>query len=268
MWELASRVTMRALTIAATFVILSLPAPVTSGQLTVVPENPTTDDRILSVNFETVPPGLIFRSSEIVLDGNVGAHGYLSVDGEVESTSGGFRFPDGTVQATAAGGASTEQIGSLSLNIGLYSNRIRDISHSASFVEVCFKGGAILNDQHMGGGSTADGSCLPGDVGWIMETNERSAKTWEMAKAHCLAFGMRLPEAFEFKYCCKEAGPLGMLDMTNHYEWAGNTATLLSFGSRHGLAAPLFGAGCNYAVIGWIAVIDGEESSYAFRCTM
>jgi len=39
-------------------------------------------------------------------DQPMGAAGYFTVDGLVASTSGGFRFPDGTVQSTAASGAS------------------------------------------------------------------------------------------------------------------------------------------------------------------
>ncbi len=252
------------------FIILSL-----LGSLLARADQPTEASipavPLLSVDFETIPEGLILRSPEIVLDGDVRANGALSVQGEVESTAGGFRFPDGSVQTTASGGALAEQIGSLSPNLGLYSNRIPDISHGPSYVEVCFNGGPPWIDQHVSGGATAGGYCQPGDVGWIMETYERTAETWEMAKERCLEFGMRLPEPFEFKYCCKRAVSLGIPDLANGYEWAGNTATLLSIteggpSDRHGLAAPLFGAGCNYAVIGWIAVINGEESSYSFRC--
>lgn len=225
------------------------------------------------LSFDIVPGNYRFvsQSEPILLQGTVEVSQDLGVDGTVESENGGFRFPDGSLQTTAAiDGAS---MGTLSPNIGLYSNRIPDLSHSASYVEVCFKGGAILNDQHLGGGATSGGNCLPGDVGWIIETGERSARTWEMAKAHCLAYGLRLPEPFEFKYCCKEAGPLGMADMTDAWEWAGNTAMLVTHNAggcvydRHGLAAPLFGSGgCNFSVIGWVAVNNGEESSYPFRC--
>ena len=44
--------------------------------------------------------------------GTSGAQTTISADGVVESTSGGFKFPDGTVQATAAaGGAPVEDTG-------------------------------------------------------------------------------------------------------------------------------------------------------------
>jgi hypothetical protein len=186
-------------------------------------------------------------------------------------SAGGYRFPDGSEQTTAA--ADITAVSALSPNVGLYANRIPDLSHSASFVEVCFRSGAILHDQHIGGGATDGGNCIPGDVGWVIETSERSARTWEIAKAHCLALGMRLPEPFEFKYCCKEAGPLGMNDMTGNWEWAGNTALLATHNAggcvvdRHGVAATIFGfAGCHQAGIGWIGVDNAQENTYYFRC--
>ncbi|ETX08737.1 MAG: hypothetical protein ETSY2_03630 [Candidatus Entotheonella gemina] len=53
--------------------------------------------------------------------------------------------------------------------------------------------------------------CLPGDIGWIIEADERPMESWEMAKAECLKFGMRLPEPFEFLFSCTNAEGFGLL---------------------------------------------------------
>ncbi len=264
------RGTMSVFGIAEIFAIFSSLGSLQADQPLAATENSVTADQILSVDFDTIPEGLVLRSPEILLDGDVRANGDLNVDGEVESTAGGFRFPDGTVQTTATmGGSSEEQVGSLSPNAGLYSNRIADLWHPASFVEVCFRDGGIPYDQHFGGGASAGGNCLPGDVGWIIEINERSGLTWEMAKAECLAMGMRLPEVFEFKYSCKNAGLLGLLDMTNGLEWAGNSADLFLYtiGTQYGTAVPIFGgAGCNNCSAGWVGKNPAADEGFPFRC--
>lgn len=161
------------------------------------------------------------------------------------------------VQTTASG---------LSSNTGMYDNRIPDESFAAAYTEVCFKSGATQNDQHAGGESTAGGNCLPGDVGYIIEQNERTAEHWEDAKATCLENSMRLPESFEFKYSCDSAGTFGLSSMTGNWEWSSNFA-LPMYDTNYGVGAAILGnSGCGYAGWGWVGRADGSQPSYAFRC--
>ena len=87
----------------------------------------------------------------------------LRVEGEVESVMTGFRFPDGSLQTTAA--ASSQALDYLSINLGLYQNKIADFVHDVAFVEVCFKNGGVSHDQNAAMGSSQGGSCVPGDIG-------------------------------------------------------------------------------------------------------
>jgi hypothetical protein len=75
---------------------------------------------------------------------------------------------------------------SLSPNTGQYSNQIPRREHSEAYTEVCFRDGTVESDQHTSGESTNGGNCAPGDIGWIIERDERPAKCWDVAKAECL----------------------------------------------------------------------------------
>ena len=154
----------------------------------------------------------------------------------------------------------------LSANTGMYDNRIPDESFAAAYTEVCFKGGATQNDQHAGGESTAGGNCLPGDVGYIIEQNERTADYWEQAKKTCLENGMRLPEPFEYKVSCVDAATFGLSSMTGNWEWSSNFA-LPMYTTYNGVASAVMGnLGCDYAYWGWVGYSTGHQTSYAFRC--
>jgi hypothetical protein len=155
---------------------------------------------------------------------------------------------------------------SITANNGQYDNRIPEGSFPNNYTEICFKDGTTKYDIHVGGENTDGGNCLPGDVGFVIEQNERSANYWEQAKADCLKDGMRLPEPFEFKYACVNASTFVLNDMTNNWEWASNFA-LPVYDSNSGVGAALMGDSvCSYAYWHWVGTSDGSQASDAFRC--
>ena len=118
----------------------------------------------------------------------------------------------------------------LTLNSGMYDNRIPEGSYPYAYTEICFKGGNILNDQHSGGQSTAGGNCLPGDVGFIIEQNDRSEfRVWTIAKENCLRDGMRLPEPFEYQVAAFNSSDFGIT--YGRKEWISNSVFPDSFGN-------------------------------------
>jgi hypothetical protein len=236
----------------------------------VTPAEPLGDP-IGAISFEEIPGNTRVESSVITLSGTVGVGtntptSPLTVAGDIETTTG-YRFPDGSLQATAA--ATPTQVGSLSGNAGLYNNRIPNFSHNVSFVEVCVKNATVQNDFNNGGGSTQGGNCLPGDVGWVIEVNERAADTWVNARITCLRSGMRLPEVFEYVYSCSIAGVLGLAQMTNNLEWAGNEAMVWQNSSGTGTVTATTGSGgCAIASLGWVTFNNGAPTSNPYRCTL
>lgn len=190
--------------------------------------------------------------------------GDLGVGGSI-TTGAGIEFPDGTVQTTAAGPATS----GITANAGLYDNRIIDFSPPLPYIEVCFVGGGIEFDIHVNGGeSTAGGDCAPGDRGWVIEREARAANYWEEARAECLLSEMRLLEPFEFLLSCRRAQSLGLIGMTGGWEWVGNQAVLVTPG-YHAVAAVLLGFdGCDRGELGGVARSDqvGVGAQVQFRC--
>jgi len=189
--------------------------------------------------------------------------GGLEVGGTIDAESG-IRFPDGTVQLTAAGGATD-----LTANAGLYNNRIVELSPPASYTEVCFKEGEVQFDIHTFGESTTGGSCVPGDVGWVIERDERSAQRWEDARVTCLLEGMRLPEPFEFKFSCLRDGLMGLSDIAEtENEWASNTALpIINDDHLGGVGiATIGGTECKFGGYGWLALNTPFDTASPFRC--
>ena len=162
----------------------------------------------------------------------------------------------------------SQSIGSQSANNGMYDNRIPfDFNPPAAYTMVCFKEGSTSNDQMGAGASTNGGTnCNPGDVGYIIEANERAARHWEQAKETCLQNGMRLPEPFEYKLSCDYAGTFGLSAMTGNYEWASNFALPMYY-TNAGVGAAVMGHfGCSDASWYWVGRDGGYQDSYAFRC--
>ena len=159
--------------------------------------------------------------------------------------------------------------GSLSPNTGQYSNQIPRGNPPAAFTEICFMDGAVESDQHSSAESTNGGNCAPGDIGWIIERDERAPKCWDAAKAECLKAGMRLPEPFEFHYSCRNTATFGLNAMTGNYEWATNSAFPIADSVRgSGLGATMIGnLGCGNATWEWVGRSDADQcDSRAFRC--
>ncbi len=157
--------------------------------------------------------------------------------------------------------------GSLTANNGMYSNRIILMTPPAAYTEICFKSGSTYYDAHASSESTASGNCVPGDVGYIIEKNERTANFWELAKQTCLQNNMRLAEPFEWKLSCKNAATWSLVGMTGNWEWASNFSLPMYGGSDSGVASALFGgSGCSYATWNWVGGNNGYEGSYVFRC--
>ncbi len=104
-------------------------------------------------------------------------------------------------------------------------------------------------------------------LGFCIEKNERTAAVWTDAIRTCLSLGKRLPEPWEWQVACDAAGSLGIINMTNNWEWASNFAMPMYTGSYYGVGAPVFGyGGCNYASWRWVGYHSGSRDSPPFRC--
>ncbi|MCB1054735.1 MAG: hypothetical protein KDD11_04395 [Acidobacteria bacterium] len=232
----------------------------------VTPSADAGDTPIQTIPFESIPTDTsLVGGPDITLDGPTVVTQDLSVQGEVESVTGGVRFPDGTLQLTAATGVcgSNERA-------GLYDNRIPAVTPPEPYSEVCFKGGSVQSDVHTISESTAGGSCVPGDLGWIIERDERTAAAWDAARVECLLIGMRLPEPFEWRISCVDAATFGLNDMTGNWEWASNEAEpIISSNGTYGIATAAFGnAGCANAGHSWVGNSVNNNEVRAFRCVL
>ncbi len=220
-------------------------------------------EEIVAIPFDVIPEDTVLGSgSPILLDGNVTVSDDLQAQGMVAAQTTGYKFPDGTIQTTAAGGSGVTG------NSGLYDNRIINFEPSQPFSEICFKQGQVLVDIHAVSESTAGGDCLPGDLGWVIERNQRSAALWVNARVVCLLEGMRLPEPFEWFYSCNNAPAFGLNNMVGDWEWSSNTARpIVSAGGTAGVAVAAAGrSGCGYASYDWLGHGNGGTGSEVFRC--
>lgn len=170
---------------------------------------------------------------------------------------GGIQFPDGTLQLTAA-----TQLG--------YSNRIVEFAPPKPYAEVCFKGGGApfsSDIDPLGGNSTRGGNCEPGDIGWVIELEERGAATWEQAKVDCLEDTMRLLEPFEWKYSCKNGLALALVDLIDDWEWSSNVVVAFQTAAATGAVSILLGQeGCGWGTFSFMSNSAGGEGSHTYRC--
>jgi hypothetical protein len=106
------------------------------------------------------------------------------------------------------------------------------------------------------------------DIGFCIETSERTAAEWSDARDTCLNADMRLPEPAEFKFACDNG--TGLNDMTDDWEWVSNFATQLATDDatpKSGVAVPVAGNGsCDYASSDWAASDSGSAGSRPYRC--
>ena len=236
-------------------VVLLLPAGLASAQ----------GGELSQISFDTIPDGTALIADAITLQGDVSVEQDLVVTGGVAAMTSGYTFPDGTTQTTAARGLAE----GASANIGLYGNRIADFSPPLAFTEVCIVVSSILVNIHATGEPTNGGNCVPGDLGWVIERNQRASATWVAARMECLLNDMRLPESFEFIYSCAEDATLGLNDMTGDDEWVSNSAiSSFSTGGVRGMVVPAAGLNaCDRGDRYWIARSDGVGGeSIPFRC--
>ena len=148
-----------------------------------------------------------------------------------------------------------------------YNNKIRKITPSDSYTEVCFKEGAVHVDIHLEIGPTAGGHCLPGDRGFIIEKNRRLKTHWSYAKMECMKNGMRLPGPFEWQLACLYAKNWSLNGMGTDWEWASNTGRPLFMRDSEGIGTAIFGgSGCNHTKWRWIGLSSGYQSLNFFRC--
>lgn len=219
--------------------------------------------QINEIPFETIPgDSLIQGAGGIGLQADVTVSGNLTATGVVESAAGGFRYPDGTFQITAAGASE-----GFSANSGIYANRIANFVPSQPFSEICFKNGQVLGDIHVGSESTQGGNCVPGDIGWVIERNQRPIELWVDARVVCLLEGMRLPEPFEFQFSCRNAATFGLNSMTGDWEWSSNSAAPIQVNGVHGVGVARAGlSSCNSAGANWIGTSSQVSDLDFFRC--
>lgn len=217
---------------------------------------------ITEIPFETVPENTTLQGTGgIILDSNVLVSQDLMVDGSVQVASGGYEFPDGSLQTTAA----VQVIGG-SANAGLYDNRIVEMVPPLPFSEICIKNGQVFGDIHVGSESTSGGNCGPGDIGFVIERNQRAAVNWEDARLNCRLASLRLPEPFEFLYSCNNAGTFGLNNMTGDWEWASNGVIPLVGSVAAVVASALGEINCNSGSFGWVATNNEAPSSFTYRC--
>lgn len=229
--------------------------------LAVSPASGQSGEEIAAIPFESIPGNVrVEAGSPITLDASVTIVESLTTVGSIESQSGGYVFPDGTVQVTASTTEGT------TANQGLYGNRIVDMVPPQPFTEVCFKQGQRFVDIHAVSETTVGGACLPGDLGWIIERDQRSSEKWSSARASCLLDGLRLPEPFEWLYSCDEAGDLGLNSMIGDWEWTSNSSIPIIV-SASGIAVSTAGlSSCGHGNWGWAGKSDGDENVYSYRC--
>ena len=227
-------------------------------------------DPIVEISFETIPGGtaLFVEGGAITLAGDVLATQDLSATGTIESTVGGYRFPDGTVQLTAAVANSA---GYFSANQGLYNNRIPDFLPPNPYTEICFKSSGITADIHVTSEPPNGGQCEPGDVGYIIERDERpESLIWAEARVACLVDGMRLLEPFEWQLGCINADSFGISAMIDDEELASNSTHPFWINNVFGRSVTVLGNGaCDYGSMRWVNRTDGNPGdSVAFRCAL
>ena len=180
----------------------------------------------------------------------------------------------GTTTGTPVSGVPSPSIqdidGSLTANGGMYSNRIILMTPPAAYTEVCFKNGTTTYDIHAASASTSGGNCVPGDIGYVIEKNERTASSWKLAKQTCLQNGMRLTEPFEWGLACTNAATWSLTAMTGNWEWASNFSLpfIVYDGIYYnGVGSAIFGGtSCSYAGFDAVGNYYGNEASYVFRC--
>lgn len=102
--------------------------------------------------------------------------------------------------------------------------------------------------------------------GFCIETGERTAAIWEVARDDCMQDGKRLPEPAEWMVACANAGSLGLSNMTNNYEHISNFAITFRSSTYHGVAVPASGNGsCSAGAHSWVTS-ESSPTSRAYRC--
>ena len=217
-------------------------------------------DRYVEISVDGAPPILPRQqvlSAPYALRAGGGDHG--AMDGLLD---------DDHPQYLLGSEINVPYLESTSANMGIYDNRIANLAPPLAYTEVCAKGGVVVSDIHSVSESTAGGACIPGDIGWIIEKNERPAESWVNARMACLLAGMRLPEPFEFQYSCVSAGGLGLADLADDSEWSSNEASVLEAGGAAGVAVTAMGAGgsCSGLILGWVGRTAPLTQALPFRC--
>lgn len=223
-------------------------------------------DEIGSIPFDTIPPGTVLKGggSPIGLESDTNVTGAVSATGEVQSATG-FRFPDASIQTTAAAGASTTS------NLGMYNNRILELTPPNAYTEICIKGGDLAFDIHAASEPTSGGNCVPGDIGWVIERFEREAggqATWYNARLECLKDDMRLPEPFEWRIACDNSSLFAISDMEDIWEWASNSVEGdISGAGAATITAMIMGNGsCSFGAQGQASGGTGQSTTWEYRC--
>ncbi len=152
----------------------------------------------------------------------------------------------------------------------MYDNKIVDMVPPNAYSEICFKNGQTLYDKHDGSSTTQGGNCVPGDRGYVIEKNRRSASFIE-AKATCTSNDMRLPEPFEWQYACSHKNEANIGDILDSgYEWASNIPSMeVVQYNRYFTGAPVIGNGTCYLSYYGVITADnggGYPWQYAYRC--
>lgn len=201
--------------------------------------------------------------SSVGVDGSMWVSGGITVPAPTQSNQVATKaYVD-----AASGGASTAQVGSLSPNIGMYANQIPSMTPPAAYTEICFKSGATSFDAHSVSESTAGGNCVPGDIGYILEQNVRTTKTWELAKEICTQNNMRLPEVFELKLACKNQATWSLTSIGDGNEWSSNqTFSHWQPNSSYDTAVPVMQASCAQITLGNVGHSSNSEDSNPYRC--
>jgi len=168
---------------------------------------------------------------------------------------------------TAIAQAPLDTLRSLTSDGGMYSNQIVSMTLTTPFAELCWPAGSVETDQHPAGGSTVGGNCNVGDIGWVIEQQQRPESIWDSARYDCQRNNMRLPEPFEFMISCRHATQLGLVDIVGDWEWASNSTFTEMKDGVVGIAAMSMGQdSCMSGAWNWVANKEGFGSSDPYRC--
>ena len=82
---------------------------------------------------------------------------------------------DGLIHQVKTHEIEISSLQSLTVNQGMYNNKIPNEKFADSVTEVCFTSQGVKLDQNETGADLTGGHCKPGDNGFVMQKNENNS---------------------------------------------------------------------------------------------